>query len=222
MTAATRKARLVVLISGSGRNLQAMIDAIARQTLDADLACVISNRGDAYGLERAERAGAPTAVLRAKGFDTREAYDTALGDLVAEAEPDLIAMAGFMRILSSGFVQRFAGRLVNIHPSLLPRYRGLDTHRRVLEAGDAWHGASVHFVTDELDAGPVLVQGAMRVAPDDTPESLAARLMQRVETRIYPLALQWLGSGRAEWRDDRIWFDGQPLEQPIHVDCDED
>jgi len=222
MAVDTSKPRLVVLISGSGRNLQAMIDAIGHQTLDAELVRVISNRGDAYGLKRAERAGAATAVLRANRFQSREAYDVALGELVAEAEPDMVAMAGFMRILSSGFVQRFAGRVVNIHPSLLPRYRGLDTHRRVLEAGDARHGASIHFVTDELDAGPVIVQGAIKVVPDDTVETLADRVMRRVETRIYPMALQWLASARAVWRDGEVWFDGQPLEQPIYVDCDKE
>lgn len=213
---------LVVLISGTGRNLQAMIDAVADGRLPADIRRVISNRGDAQGLQRARRAGIATTVLRPRGYPDRAAYDAALAETVAAEAPDIVAMAGFMRILSSAFVQRFAGKLVNIHPSLLPRYRGLDTHRRVLEAGDTRHGASVHFVTEDLDAGPCLLQGSLTVAEDDTSESLAERVMTRVEQRIYPRALAWLADGRASLRDGRVWFDNRPLEAPIHVDCDQD
>lgn len=197
-----------------------MLDAAASGRLPADIRRVISNRGDAQGLERARRAGVPTSVLRPRDYADRTSYDAALADAVEAESPDVVALAGFMRILDSAFVQRFAGKLVNIHPSLLPKYRGLDTHERVLEAGDKRHGASVHFVTDELDAGPCLIQGSLRVAEDDTPESLAERVMNRVEQRIYPQALAWLTEGRAEWRDGRVWFDGRALGRPIHIECD--
>lgn len=214
------KPRLIVLISGTGRNLQAMLDAAADGRLPVENRRVISNRGDAQGLERARRAGVPATVLRPREYPDRDAYDAALADTIEAESPDVVALAGFMRILGSAFVRRFAGRVVNIHPSLLPKYRGLDTHRRVLAAGDERHGASVHFVTDELDAGPCLIQGSLRVAEDDTPESLAERVMSRVEQRIYPRALAWLAEGRAELREGRVWFDGRPLEEPIHVECD--
>lgn len=213
---------LVVLISGTGRNLQAMLDAAADGRLPVEIRRVISSRGDAAGLERARKAGVPTSVLRPRDYLDRAAYDAALADAIEADSPDVVALAGFMRILDSAFVQRFSGRLVNIHPSLLPKYRGLDTHERVLAAGDERHGASVHFVTEDLDAGPCLIQGSLRVSEDDTSESLAERVMSRVEQRIYPQALAWLAEGRARWHDGRVWFDGQPLEAPIHVECDEE
>lgn len=218
-----RRPNIVVLISGTGRNLQAMLDAVADGRLPAGICRVISNRGDAQGLERARRAGVSTTVLRPRDYrehGDRAAYDAALAEAIAAESPDVVALAGFMRILDSAFVQRFAGKLVNIHPSLLPGYRGLDTHTRVLAAGEKRHGASVHFVTEDLDAGPCLLQGSLRVNEDDTPESLAERVMERVEQRIYPQALAWLAEGRAEWRDGRVWFDNRPLEAPIHVECD--
>lgn len=214
--------RLVVLISGNGRNLQAILDAVAAGTLPAEVVRVISNRGAAGGLVRARRAGVPTRVLRPRDFPGRAAYDAALADAIAAESPDIVALAGFMRILDSAFVQRFPGKLVNIHPSLLPRHRGLDTHGRALAAGDERHGASVHYVTEDLDAGPCLIQGSLRVAENDTPDSLAERVMTRVEQCIYPRALAWIAESRATWDDGRIRFDGQPLETPIHVDCDPD
>lgn len=212
--------RLVVLISGTGRNLRAILAAIADGRLPARVVRVISNRGDAAGLRHAEAAGVATQVLRPRDYPDRAAYDAALADAVAAAQPDWVVLAGFMRILDSGFVQRFRGKLVNIHPSLLPKYRGLDTHNRVLAADDTRHGASVHFVTEDLDAGPCLLQGSLEVTPDDTAESLGERVMRLVEQRIYPQALAWLAAGRARLCDDRVWFEGQPLETPIHVDCD--
>ena len=215
-------AKLVVLISGNGRNLQAILDAVAADALPAEVVRVISNRGAARGLEKARRAGVPTRVLRPRDYPDRPAYDAALADAIAAESPDIVALAGFMRILDAAFVQRFAGKLVNIHPSLLPRHRGLDTHGRALAAGDERHGASVHYVTEDLDAGPCLIQGSLRVAEDDTPDSLAERVMTRVEQRIYPQALAWIAEGRAAWDNGRIRFDGRPLETPIHVDCDPD
>lgn len=214
------KPGLVVLISGTGRNLQAILDAVAGGRLNADIRLVLSNRGDAYGLCRAERAGVPTRVLRPRHYPDRAAYEADLAAAIDEVAPEAVALAGFMRILGSGFVQHFSGRLVNIHPSLLPAYRGLDTHRRVLQANETRHGASVHFVTEDLDAGPVLLQGSIAVKRDDTPDSLGQRVMDKVETRIYPQALDWITSGRAVFDGKTLRLAGEALEEPIHVDCD--
>lgn len=214
------KPGLVVLISGRGRNLDAIIQAVQNNTLPVAVHAVISNRGDALGLARAKRVGIPTSVLRPRHYPDRVSYDHALAALIEEYDPDWVALAGYMRLLSSDFVQHFAGRLVNIHPSLLPKYPGLDTHRRALAAGDARHGASIHIVTEDMDAGPVLLQGSVAVTDDDTPESLADRVMARVETRIYPQALFWLVSGRAHCVDGHVELDGKILEDPEHVDCD--
>ncbi len=217
----THRPGLVVLISGLGRNLQAIIHAHQQGRLPAELRAVICNRRDAQGAQFARNAGIPTRILPAEKGENRDEYDTRLAALIDEYQPDIIALAGFMRILSSGFVQQFSGKLVNIHPSLLPRYRGLDAHRKVIANGDPRHGASVHFVTEDLDAGPVLLQGSIEVAAGETPEGLAEKLMRKVETRIYPQALTWIASGRASLREGRIEFDGQALEAPIHEDCTE-
>lgn len=210
---------LVVLISGQGRNLQAIIKAHQQGRLPVELRAVISNRSAAPGLAFARDAGIATHILAAKKNEPREDYDERLATLIQACVPDLIALAGFMRILSSGFVQQYTGKLINIHPSLLPKYRGLDTHRKALAAGDTKHGASIHFVTEDLDAGPVLLQGSIDVATGDTPEALAQRLMQQVEQCIYPKALEWVANGRAKLRDGHIEFDGHILEAPIHEDC---
>src|SRR5690606_23530679 len=186
---------VVVLISGSGSNLQALIDSITQDGNPARIAAVISNRADAYGLERAKKAGIDTLVLDHKQFDGREAFDAALVEAIDGFDPQLVVLAGFMRILSGGFVRHYAGRLLNIHPSLLPKYKGLHTHQRALEAGDSEHGCSVHFVTEELDGGPLVVQAIVPVQSGDTPESLAQRVHAE-EHRIYPLAVSWFASGR--------------------------
>ena len=159
---------VVVLISGSGSNLQALIDSVAHDGNPARIAAVISNRADAYGLQRAKQAGIATELLDHKQFDGREAFDAALIQAIDAHQPDLVVLAGFMRILTPGFVQHYAGRLLNIHPSLLPKYKGLHTHQRALEAGDSEHGCSVHFVTEELDGGPLVVQAVLPVMADDT------------------------------------------------------
>lgn len=211
---------LVVLVSGRGRNLEAIIQAVHDSSLPVDLRAVISNRGDAFGLTRAERAGIATRVVRPRDYPDRRSHDQDLAEIIEQYNPGLVALAGYMRLLDSGFVQRFAGRLVNIHPSLLPKHRGLDTHRRALEAGDARHGATVHVVTADMDAGPGLLQGSVAVADNDTPEVLAERVMSRVETRIYPQALRWLATGRARCTDGSVALDGKTLEVPAHVDCD--
>ena len=213
------RARLAVLISGRGRNLQAMIDAVGAGHIDADWAVVISNKADAYGLQRAEAAGIATVVLPHADYPDRQAFDQALGDVLEAHRPDIIVMAGFMRILGPAFVRRFAGRMINIHPSLLPKYRGLNTHQRALDAGDAEHGASVHFVTEELDGGPVAVQGRFRVRPEDDASTLADRVMQEIELKIYPQAVAWLASGDLRWQADGLQFRGAPLSEPLGLDA---
>lgn len=201
---------VVVLISGSGSNLQALIDDLRDSEVPARLCAVLSNRADAYGLERARAAGIATEVLEHQGFASREAFDAALIERIDAYRPDLVILAGFMRILTPAFVRHYLGRLLNIHPSLLPKYKGLHTHQRALEAGDAEHGCSVHFVTEELDGGPLVVQAVVPIEPGDTPESLAQRV-HREEHRIYPLALRWFASGRLHLADGKAMLDRQPL-----------
>ena len=217
----TRKLPMVVLISGSGTNLQAFIDGAASGELPVDIRAVISNRAEAYGLERAQRAGIHTEVLAHGDFESREAYDTALMALIDRFDPGLVVLAGFMRILSSPFVSHYQGRLINIHPSLLPDYRGLHTHRRVLAEGGSHHGCSVHFVTPELDAGPVIVQARVAVNPDDTEETLAAKV-QIQEHRIYPLAVKWIAQGRICLKEDAVYLDDHPLDTPPRVEAGEE
>lgn len=188
------RARLAVLISGRGRNLQAMIDAVGAGHIDADWAVVISNKADAYGLQRAEAAGIATVVLPHADYPDREAFDQALGDVLEAHRPDIIVMAGFMRILGPAFVRRFAGRMINIHPSLLPKYRGLHTHARAIEAGETEAGCTVHEVTPELDEGPILGQARVPVLAGDTPDVLAARVLAR-EHELYPAVLERFARG---------------------------
>jgi phosphoribosylglycinamide formyltransferase 1 len=207
--------RLAVLISGQGRNLQAILDAVAAGRVPAQVAGVISNRADAPGLARAQRAGVATQVIEHGGFASRTAFDAALGAALDALAPDLIALAGFMRILTDPFIARCRGRLVNIHPSLLPKYPGLNTHRRALADDERTHGASVHFVTEQLDGGPVIVQGAFSVRADDTAESLAERVMQDIELKIYPQALAWLARGDVTLVGDRVHWHGRPLAAPL-------
>ncbi|HEC15651.1 MAG TPA: phosphoribosylglycinamide formyltransferase [Sedimenticola sp.] len=217
---AQKKLPLVVLISGSGSNLQAIIDATAGD-LPAEIRAVISNREDAYGLERARKAGIETRVLDHRPFPDREAYDRALMNLIDGFQPGLVILAGFMRILSPGFVRHYHGRLLNIHPSLLPRYRGLHTHRRVLEAGDTVHGASVHFVTEELDGGPVVLQARVPVKAGDDEQTLAARVLAR-EHIIYPQVVRWFAEGRLSMHGDRPHMDGKPMAGPLVIDYRQD
>ncbi|OHC29320.1 MAG: phosphoribosylglycinamide formyltransferase [Pseudomonadales bacterium RIFCSPHIGHO2_02_FULL_60_43] len=201
---------VVVLISGSGSNLQALIDSIAHDGNPARIAAVISNRADAYGLERAKQAGISTAVLDHKQFDGREAFDAALVEAIDAFNPQLVVLAGFMRILTPGFVRHYAGRLLNIHPSLLPKYKGLHTHQRALEAGDSEHGCSVHFVSEELDGGPLVVQAVVPVQSDDSPTSLAQRVHEQ-EHVIYPLAVRWFAEGRLQLAAKGAMLDEQLL-----------
>jgi phosphoribosylglycinamide formyltransferase-1 len=207
---------VVVLISGSGSNLQALIDSIAHDGNPARIAAVICNRADAYGLQRAKQAGIATELLDHKQFDGREAFDTALIQAIDAHQPDLVVLAGFMRILTPGFVQHYAGRLLNIHPSLLPKHKGLHTHQRALEAGDSEHGCSVHFVTEELDGGPRVIQAVLPVMADDTAESLASRVHQQ-EHLIYPLAVRWFAEGRLRLGTQGAMLDDQPLPASGHL-----
>ena len=207
--------RIAVLISGQGRNLQAILDAVAARRIPATVAGVVSNRADAAGLERARAAGVATQVVPHAQFSERPAFDAALLAAVERLRPDIVAMAGFMRVLGDAAVHALTGRLVNIHPSLLPKYRGLHTHRRVLEAGDAEHGASVHFVTEELDGGPVAVQGRFSVRPQDNEQTLADRVMREVEVKIYPQALAWMAKGELRYADGAALFRGARLAAPL-------
>ena len=201
---------LVVLISGNGSNLQAIIDAIQEQGLRAEVRAVVSNNPDAYGLTRARNANIAAEVLDHRNFPSREAYDQELQLLIDRYQPDLVVLAGFMRILTEDFVNHYHGRMLNIHPSLLPKYQGLNTHQRVLEAGDNVHGVSVHFVTPELDGGPVILQAEVPIHPGDTPDDLAERVHQQ-EHVIYPLVIRWFTENRLALQGDTVQFDGQPM-----------
>lgn len=201
---------IVVLISGSGSNLQALLDHFADQPERARISAVISNRADAYGLERAKAAGVPAHVLSHRDYPDRPSFDRALAEVINRYQPDLVVLAGFMRILTPEFTDRYIGRLFNIHPSLLPKYKGLDTHQRALDAGDTEHGCSVHFVTSELDGGPVIIQARTPILPGDSAENLAQRVHQ-LEHRIYPLAAQWFVDGRLQLEAGTVVLDGTVL-----------
>lgn len=205
------KLPVVVLISGSGSNLQAIIDAAARPDAPYFVRLVVSNKASAFGLQRAAKAGIATAVLSHKDFDSREAFDLALQDVIDQAEPGLVALAGFMRILSSDFVRHYEGRMLNIHPSLLPKFKGLNTHQRAIDEGESEHGASVHFVSPELDAGPIILQARVPVLADDDAETLAARVLEQ-EHNIYPQAVTWFAEGRLREENGQALLDGQPCQ----------
>lgn len=187
--------KLVILVSGYGSNLQAIIDAILQQKLTATIQAVISDNPNAYGLTRAKSASIPTKVLSPGTYTCRETYDHTLADIIADYNPDLIVLSGFMRILSDQFVQRFIGKLINIHPSLLPQYPGLNTYKRAIADGAKRHGCSVHFVIPELDAGPIIAQSALAIDVDDTIESLKQRT-QKLERILYPKVIRWFAEGK--------------------------
>lgn len=208
------RGRAVILISGAGSNLQAFIDRVAAGELALDLVQVISNRADAQGLKRAAAAGIAAQCLPHADFGDREAFDRALAQLLEPLQPGLLILAGFMRILSPWFVTQYAGRILNIHPALLPAYPGLNTHQRVLDAGEQWHGSTVHFVTADLDGGPGILQGRLAVGAPASAAALAERV-QAVEHQIYPAAAALFASGRLEYRDDAAWLDGARLERPL-------
>ncbi|MFI8416538.1 phosphoribosylglycinamide formyltransferase [Serratia sp. NPDC078593] len=202
--------KIVVLISGQGSNLQALIDACQQGRVAAEINAVFSNNDRAYGLQRAAQAGIATHALDAKAFANRDAFDAELADAIDHYQPDLVVLAGYMRILSAAFVQRYAGRLLNIHPSLLPKYPGLHTHRQAIDNGDTEHGTSVHFVTEQLDGGPVILQAKVPIFPDDEEEDVIERV-QTQEHTLYPLVVSWFVEGRLAMHDNAAWLDGKRL-----------
>ena len=194
----------VVLISGSGSNLQSLIDK--SKDINLEISCVISNNPNAYGLKRAKKANIETKILDHNEFSSRESYDNSLKEIIEKFNPEVIILAGFMRILTANFVNHFLGRVLNIHPSLLPKYPGLHTHQRAIDAGDKVHGVSVHFVTPELDGGPIIAQKKIRVYLDDDADSLAKRLLKE-EHIIYPRVVQWFSQGRLMLKDNMAYLD---------------
>ncbi|MCG7895235.1 MAG: phosphoribosylglycinamide formyltransferase [Candidatus Thiodiazotropha taylori] len=210
----TQHPKVVVLISGNGSNLQAIIDA-SQNHLPIEIAAVISNRPGVYGLQRAASAAIETAVLDHQAFADRASYDQALIELIDRYQPELVVLAGFMRILTTPFVRHYAGRLLNVHPSLLPKYTGLHTHKRALEAGEQLHGVSVHFVTEELDGGPLIAQAQVAVLPEDDPQSLAARVLEK-EHQLYPLVVGWYAQKRLQLNETgEVILDNEKLLQPV-------
>ncbi len=214
MSTASPPLPIVVLISGAGSNLKAIAERARDGTIPVEIRAVISDRAAAAGLAWAAANGLETAVVPAGEFADREAFDAALAACIDRYAPRLVALAGFMRVLGAGFVDRYLGRMLNIHPSLLPRHRGLHTHRRALEAGDRVHGASVHFVTTELDGGPVVLQARVPVHESDDEAALASRVLAQ-EHRIYPECIGWFAEGRLTFRDGAAVLDGRVLETPV-------
>lgn len=194
--------KIVVLISGGGSNLQSLIDACATSQIDGEICAVISNRPGVKGLERAKDAHIAHQVIDHTGFASRQAFEAALGEAINHYAPDLIVLAGFMRVLTEDFVNTYLGKLINIHPSLLPKFTGLHTHQRAIDAGESHHGASVHFVTAELDGGPVIIQDRVVIESQDNAESLAAKVLVK-EHQIYPQAVQWFMNGELKLKDGK-------------------
>lgn len=213
--------RLAILISGRGSNMAAIARACAAGRINARVDLVLSERAGVAGLDTARALGIAAHTVPWPGTADRLWFERDLEAALATAQPDIVVLAGFMRILSQQFVAPRIGRMLNVHPSLLPHYRGLHTHRRVLESGDRQHGASVHFVTAELDGGPVILQSRVAVRPQDAEDTLSARV-QATEHIIYPRVIGWLADGRLVWREDRPWLDGKPLDAPIVEDFPDD
>ncbi len=209
----TTALNIVVLISGSGSNLQAMIDAIEQGQLNAKISAVISNRPNVKGLQRAEAAGITTHVIDHTEYDSREAFDQQLMQMIDQHQPQLVVLAGFMRILTDDFVGHYAGRMLNVHPSLLPEFRGLNTHQRALDAGVAQHGVSIHYVSNELDGGPLVLQAVIDLNQSDNVESLKERI-HRLEHIIYPMVIQWVAENRLEVINQQVYLDKQALTSP--------
>jgi len=205
---------IVILISGSGSNLQTLIDGVANGSVHANISAVISNKPDAYGLERARLAGIPAVTLAHVDFSSRDDFDKALRQVIDKHSPDLVVLAGFMRLLGDDFVHHYKERMLNIHPSLLPKYRGLHTHQRALDAGDEEHGATVHFVTPDLDNGPLILQATVPILEKDDAKQLAARVLEQ-EHVIYPLVVSWFADGRLTFENDQLLLDEKPLIEPV-------
>ena len=206
--------KIAVLISGGGSNLQSIIDHVGQGHIDASIACVISNKPDAYGLVRAQDANIPTHVIEHINYASRETFEQELARTLAVYDIKLIILAGFMRVLSPIFINEYQGNILNIHPSLLPKYAGLHTHVRAIETGDSEHGCSVHFVTADLDEGPLVIQAKVKVENSDTPDVLAARVLEK-EHVIYPLTVKWFCEKRLAFKNNKAYFDDAPLEQAM-------
>lgn len=206
--------RTAVLISGGGTNLQAIINQVGSGELRLNLQAVVSDRPGILGLERADKAGIPVRVVDYTKYTRRTDAEHALSAALRELESDLLVLAGFMRILPATLVTEFHGRMLNIHPSLLPKFRGLDTYRRAIQAKETWHGSTVHYVTPQLDAGPSIIQYKVRIQPDETELSLSTRVQQG-EYIIYPRAIGWIAEGRLQLKNHEVWLDGLPLDEPI-------
>ena len=217
MYSANRPISVVVLISGRGSNLQALVRSQQANKIDIKIAGVISNRADAVGLAFAKENNIPTTVVDSTNFGSRSDYDRELIREIDQNRPELVILAGFMRILSSEFVRHYRGRLINIHPSLLPHFKGLHTHQQALDAGAKEHGASVHYVTEELDGGPVFLQAKIPVLNSDNAASLANRVLER-EHQLYPAAVQLIANGRIQLVDEKLLFDQTPIDEPIQLD----
>lgn len=202
--------KIVVLISGNGSNLQAILDATLAGRIQGEICGVISNKADAYGLERAKSANIPTAVFTRKAFDSNLAMDNAIAEQIEQWQADLVVLAGYMKILTAEFTQRFVGKILNIHPSLLPKYAGLNTHQRAMDAGDTEHGMSIHFVNEEVDGGAVVLQAKVPIYPDDQLDDVIERVYEQ-EHRCYPLVVQWFCADRLKLQDDRAYLDGKML-----------
>ncbi len=205
------KPRILVLASGSGTNLQALIESTRERDYPGEIVAVGSNRPQAFALERAAQAGIETFTVDHTRFDSREAFDAELRLQMERYQPDLVVLAGFMRVLTPALVRAFHGRMLNVHPSLLPKYRGLNTHQRAIDAGDPIHGVSVHFVTEDLDGGPVIARAEIEVQPEDSHQTLSERVLQQ-EHILYPIVVRWFCEGRLQLAGhDRVLFDGQPM-----------
>jgi phosphoribosylglycinamide formyltransferase-1 len=207
---ASKHCRIVVLISGSGSNLQSLIDGQQQGTLAIDIVAVVSNKADVLGLQRAEKAGIPHHVIDHRDYVDRESFDQQLAITINRYQPELVVLAGFMRILTADFVRAYQGRMLNIHPSLLPKYQGLHTHQRALDAGDDCHGVSVHFVTEELDGGPNIIQAIVPIIQGDDADSLTKRVQQQ-EHIIYPMAVAWFAEKRLQLRGNHVQLDNETL-----------
>jgi len=210
------KKNILVLISGSGSNLQALIDAQNQADFLGEIVAVISNKKNVLGLQRAAAANIPALILQHTDYSSREAFDTALAKTIQAYDPDLIILAGFMRILTAGFVENFRGKLLNIHPSLLPKYPGLHTHKRALKNNDEYHGSSVHFVTEELDGGPLIAQSKTKIAKNETEESLIKKIL-KLEHQLYPQVAKWFLNGQIKLENNEVLFENKKLEQVIQL-----
>lgn len=209
--------KIAVLISGQGTNLQTIIDACHSGDIPAKITCVVSNKADAYGLVRAKQAQIPQAVFLRKNFSNNLEMDDAIGDYLQSLAVDLIVLAGYMKILTPKFTQRFAGKILNIHPSLLPKYAGLNTYQRAIEAGDNEHGTTVHFVNEEVDGGAIVLQAKVPIFPEDSIEEVEARTREQ-EYQIYPLVIKWFTEGRLRLKDNLAYLDGKPLPKSGYAD----